>query len=132
MCPQDAIAFMKKAGDEALQVDGVDSPYPDDSYDLVVACDVIEHIDDDVSALREWRRVLRAGEGLLLTVPAYQWLWSGHDVNLHHPSGGTPPGASAGWPGLCRPRAEEETPLLCAHFPSWCAVRLLHKIRRYD
>jgi hypothetical protein len=40
--------------------------------------DVIEHLDDD-AALAEYHRVLRRGGLVLLTVPAYQWLWSEHD-----------------------------------------------------
>ncbi len=47
--------------------------------DVVTSMDVIEHLDDDVAALREYRRVLRPGGRLLLTVPAYPSLWSEHD-----------------------------------------------------
>jgi SAM-dependent methyltransferase len=55
------------------------------SFDLTVSLDVIEHLQDDVAALRELRRVTKPGGALLVTVPAYQWLWSGHDeVNHHH------------------------------------------------
>jgi SAM-dependent methyltransferase len=49
------------------------------SVDLVASMDVIEHLDDDIVALREFRRALSPGGLLLLTVPAYQWLWSDHD-----------------------------------------------------
>ena len=46
---------------------------------------MIEHLEDDVGALRELRRVVAPGGALLVTVPAYQWLWSGHDeINHHH------------------------------------------------
>ncbi|HXA54755.1 MAG TPA: hypothetical protein VNV37_07765, partial [Solirubrobacteraceae bacterium] len=38
----------------------------------------------DRAALRELRRVLAPGAPLLVTVPAYQWLWSGHDEINHH------------------------------------------------
>jgi SAM-dependent methyltransferase len=42
---------------------------PDEQYDTVVACDVLEHVDDDVAALAELRRILRPGGWALLTVP---------------------------------------------------------------
>jgi SAM-dependent methyltransferase len=79
-----AITFMKKAGYEVKKVTGIDLPYKDASFDLVAAFDVLEHIDDDVAALKEWGRVLRPGGSVVLTVPAHQWLWGEHDVSLHH------------------------------------------------
>ncbi len=60
-------------------------PFPAESFDLAVSLDVIEHLEDDVGALTELRRVVVPGGRLLVTVPAYQWLWSGHDeINHHH------------------------------------------------
>lgn len=64
--------------------DGLRLPYPDGHFDLVGAFDVLEHIRDDAAALAEWRRVLRPGGRIVLTVPAYPWLWGGHDVALRH------------------------------------------------
>lgn len=52
--------------------------------DVLTSLDVVEHLDDDVRALREYRRVLRPGGELVLTVPAYAWAWSSHDVALGH------------------------------------------------
>jgi SAM-dependent methyltransferase len=49
-------------------------------FDIVTAFDVLEHIRDDVEGLRQIGRFLRPGGQLILTVPAYQWLWSGEDV----------------------------------------------------
>jgi SAM-dependent methyltransferase len=63
----------------------LEMPFADDSFDLAVSLDVIEHLDDDLAAMRELRRTVAPGGGLLVTVPAYQWLWSGHDeINHHH------------------------------------------------
>jgi SAM-dependent methyltransferase len=63
----------------------LEMPFADDSFDLAVSLDVIEHLEDDLGALRELRRTLAPGGTLLITVPAYQWLWSGHDeINHHH------------------------------------------------
>lgn len=81
----DAIAFTKQRGYSRLKkVDGISLPYEENSYDLVVAFDVLEHIDDDHGALQEWRRVLKDGGMVLITVPAYRWLWTEHDVSLQH------------------------------------------------
>src|SRR5450759_1497089 len=63
----------------------LEMPFPDHSFELAVSLDVIEHLEDDLAALRELRRTVTPGGALLLTVPAYQWLWSGHDeINHHH------------------------------------------------
>lgn len=70
---------------EVLEGSVMDMPFDEGAFDLTVSLDVIEHLEDDVGALRELRRVTRLGGALLVTVPAYQWLWSGHDVvNQHH------------------------------------------------
>jgi SAM-dependent methyltransferase len=59
-------------------------PWEDASFDLITCLDVIEHTPDDRVTLRELRRVSRPGGFLLVTVPAYQGLWSMHDVANHH------------------------------------------------
>lgn len=58
--------------------------FPPESFDLVAAFDVIEHIEDDIGAVRSLARVLRRGASLVMTVPAYGWLWSAHDERHHH------------------------------------------------
>ena len=52
--------------------------------DVVLLLDVIEHLDDDRSALMAASRALRKGGTLVVTVPALPWLWSPHDVALGH------------------------------------------------
>lgn len=59
-------------------------PFADATVDVATAFDVLEHLDDDVAAAAELRRVLRAGGAAIVTVPAYRWLWSEHDVRHHH------------------------------------------------
>ncbi len=59
-------------------------PWDDGSFDLITCLDVLEHIPDDRGALTELRRVCRFGGRMLLTVPAYQALWSLHDAANHH------------------------------------------------
>ncbi|RWM36170.1 bifunctional 2-polyprenyl-6-hydroxyphenol methylase/3-demethylubiquinol 3-O-methyltransferase UbiG [Mesorhizobium sp.] len=54
------------------------------SFDLVCLFDVLEHVAEDEASLATIRRILRPGGKVVLTVPAHQWLWSKHDVGLHH------------------------------------------------
>ncbi|WP_375434657.1 class I SAM-dependent methyltransferase [uncultured Hymenobacter sp.] len=65
-------------------MDGANLTFPDASFDLVVASDVLEHIQNEAQALREWTRVLRPGGQLLVFVPAFQFLWGKHDVINQH------------------------------------------------
>lgn len=57
---------------------------PRGHYDMVAVLDVIEHIDDDVAALRAMAEVLKPGGCILIAVPAHGWMWSAHDVVNHH------------------------------------------------
>jgi len=59
-------------------------PWDEEWFDLITCLDVIEHTPDDRVTLRELRRVSKPGGFLLVTVPAYQGLWSTHDVANHH------------------------------------------------
>jgi SAM-dependent methyltransferase len=59
-------------------------PWGPDSFDLITCLDVIEHTPDDRVTLTELRRVTKLGGFLLVTVPAYQALWSFHDEANHH------------------------------------------------
>lgn len=61
-----------------------DMPFPDRSFDLVCLLDCLEHIADDAGSLACAARMLKPRGAVLITVPAYQWLWSRHDVFLHH------------------------------------------------
>ena len=54
------------------------------SVDAIVATDILEHLDDDLAALEEFRRILKPGGQAVITVPAFQFLWSEHDVALMH------------------------------------------------
>ena len=59
-------------------------PFADNTFDFVVATDVIEHVDDDFAALREIARVLKHGGRALVAVPAFQALWGLQDIVAHH------------------------------------------------
>jgi ubiquinone/menaquinone biosynthesis C-methylase UbiE len=59
--------------------------YEDNSFDAVLAFDVLEHIENDQRAVREIRRVLKKDTGVFIfTVPAFNFLFSTHDKNLGH------------------------------------------------
>jgi SAM-dependent methyltransferase len=59
-------------------------PFPDGSFDVLLAADVLEHVGDDAAALRELRRVARPSARLLVTVPAHPRLWRAHAAAPHH------------------------------------------------
>lgn len=78
------LARERGAGD-VVEGSVLEMPFEADAFDMAASLDVIEHLEDDLQALRELRRVVAPGGSLLVTVPAYQWLWSGHDeINHHH------------------------------------------------
>ncbi len=61
-----------------------DLPFAPDSFDCVLSLDVIEHVDDDRQLVRHLYSVVKPGGHLIVTVPAFQALWSEHDeVNWH-------------------------------------------------
>jgi SAM-dependent methyltransferase len=78
-----SLARERRVG-EVIAGSVLEMPFEADSFDLAASLDVIEHLEDDLAALRELRRVVAPGGSLLVTVPAYQWLWSGHDEINHH------------------------------------------------
>ena len=59
-------------------------PFRDGSFDALLALDVVEHIEDDGLFLAECLRVLKVGGHLVLSVPAFPFLWSSWDEILHH------------------------------------------------
>jgi SAM-dependent methyltransferase len=59
-------------------------PFADASFDVITMFDVLQHVEEDREALREARRLLREGGVLIVTGPAYQWLWSNNDVVVRH------------------------------------------------
>ena len=82
----DAVAFAKEKAPTVpiIQTTFPSASIPSDTYDVVVLLDVLEHLDDDGAGLAEIRRVLKPGGVALITVPAFAFLWSGHDELAHH------------------------------------------------
>lgn len=61
-----------------------DLPFDDGAFDLVSALDVIEHVEDEHGSAREIARVVSPNGIVLVTAPAYEWLWGPHDDLNHH------------------------------------------------
>jgi len=77
--------FLKeKTGIEAINASLTELPFENNSYDMICAFDVIEHIENDNKAVEEIYRVLKQKGKYFITVPAFQSLWSNHDVVNHH------------------------------------------------
>jgi len=79
------VAVARRRGYDVDQGDATHRlAYDDASFDAVTALDVIEHNADDMSILREVQRVLKPGGQVVITVPAFMWLWSHNDdLNAH-------------------------------------------------
>ena len=77
-------ACRRRRLDRLIQARAGALPFANDVIDLIVATDVLEHLEDDHAALAEFHRVLRPGGVAVITVPAYQFLWSEHDEALMH------------------------------------------------
>ncbi len=83
---EEAIRACKNLGMRNVSaMDAKKLDFPDSSFDLLLASDVLEHIKDDAAALTDWHRTLSRGGKLIIFVPAFQSLWSKHDdINQHH------------------------------------------------
>ena len=81
---EDGAHMARERGVPVVRADALTLPLPDTSLDLVVAYDVLEHLEDDDRAVQELRRVLRPGATALIAVPADPRLWSAHDEAVGH------------------------------------------------
>lgn len=59
-------------------------PFDGQCFDLICMFDVLEHIEQDIETLIALKPLLSEQGRILITVPAYQWLWGAHDIYLHH------------------------------------------------
>ena len=82
---EDCYEFLKeKLNIDVVKASILELPFEDNSYDLVCAFDVIEHVDDDSLATKELKRVTKLEGSVIVTVPALMLLWSMHDEINHH------------------------------------------------
>jgi SAM-dependent methyltransferase len=80
----ESVARAAARGHQALVAALPDLPFADRTFHACTCLDVLEHIPDDEAALAELARVTTPGGSLVVTVPAYEALWSDHDVANEH------------------------------------------------
>jgi len=80
----DALEFCKLKGLTVHKGLAERLPFADESFDVVTALDVVEHLDDDVAGLKEMQRVLKKDGKTLIFVPAFMWLWGVQDDVSNH------------------------------------------------
>jgi SAM-dependent methyltransferase len=81
----DALAFCRERGlNQVTKGAGEELPHADNTFDLVTALDVVEHMDDDLAGLREMYRVLRPGGRAFIFVPTFMFLWGVQDDVSNH------------------------------------------------
>ncbi|NSW56318.1 MAG: class I SAM-dependent methyltransferase [Armatimonadetes bacterium] len=82
---EDALGFCRSRGHKDLARCLAEAlPFRDGAADVVLGCDLLEHMENDAAGLAEMVRVARPGGVIIITVPAYQWLWSEHDEAISH------------------------------------------------
>jgi SAM-dependent methyltransferase len=104
-----------------------DISYEPGSFDLIVAFDVIEHIEANRDSVKALAKLLQPGGRLIITVPAYGWLWSEHDNRHHHKMRYTRPLVK----GLAEDaglKVEKSSYFNTLLFPLIVGIRLLKKI----
>jgi SAM-dependent methyltransferase len=80
----DALEFCRLKGLKVHKGLAESLPFADESFDLVTALDVVEHLDDDIAGLKEMNRVLKTNGKTLIFVPAFMWLWGVQDDISNH------------------------------------------------
>jgi len=79
-----ALSRLVQQGGRAVQATAEALPFPDAAFDLVMAMDIIEHVDDDEPVFRELARVLRPGGALVLSSPLHPDNWTRFDEVVGH------------------------------------------------
>ncbi len=79
-----AVAARRVSAGVAVQAGALPDDLPDGPFDVVTAFDVVEHVPTPVESLKSMARRLRADGRLVVTVPAFMFLWSQHDELNHH------------------------------------------------
>jgi len=82
----EAIGFLRKRGLRLITCSDANQsiPFKNDTFSAVTCLDVLEHLENDLTLLKEMVRVCKPDGYILITVPAFDIFWSPHDVALHH------------------------------------------------
>lgn len=81
----EAVAKCKSRGLDAYQMDAHNLEFAANTFDVLIASDSLEHLENDEKALESWNKVLKPGGKIFVFVPAYMFLWSEQDtVNFHY------------------------------------------------
>ncbi len=80
----DALEFCRLKNLKATKGLAEELPFADESFDVVTALDVVEHLDDDIAGLKEMHRILKKDGRTLIFVPAFMWLWGVQDDISNH------------------------------------------------
>ena len=82
---KEAITLCKERGFEnVFLMDGVNPRFDREQFDVIIASDVLEHIQDDKRAVKGWQRIVKRGGIVICFVPALRILWSKHDEDNKH------------------------------------------------
>jgi ubiquinone/menaquinone biosynthesis C-methylase UbiE len=80
-----AVNFTKKRGHKKIyKASAYKLPFRNNSFDIVLFLDVLEHLKDDWGAIKEAKRVLKPGGKIIITSPALSFIWSNHDTAQGH------------------------------------------------
>ncbi|MBK8734347.1 MAG: class I SAM-dependent methyltransferase [Saprospiraceae bacterium] len=83
---KDCHTILKEKGvQKIIEIDDFPFHYPDEKYDLVCLFDVLEHIENDRLSLDTiFNKLLNPNGHIIMTVPAYMFLWTSHDTENKH------------------------------------------------
>tara|TARA_B100000519_G_scaffold198884_1_gene209152 strand:+ start:115 stop:852 length:738 start_codon:yes stop_codon:yes gene_type:complete len=80
-----AVKECEKNGLENIYLmSGDKTTFDDNSFDIVIASDCLEHMENDSKTLKEWNRIIKPNGKLIIFVPAWKTLWSNLDEMSHH------------------------------------------------
>jgi SAM-dependent methyltransferase len=69
---------------QCARVEDIPQEFNSNKFDSIYILDVLEHIDDQVAILKSAQNYLTPSGKILVTVPAFEFLWSPHDDFVHH------------------------------------------------